>query len=62
MQKAPALPLSVMQNAVTARADQLKISAALEAVDISEGRFGIRVTVLIHREGQARQLGENIGC
>lgn len=54
MQKAPALPLSVMQNAVTARADQLKISAALEAVDVSEGRFGIRVTVLIHREGQTR--------
>lgn len=62
MQKAPALPLSVMQNVVTARADQLKISAALEAVDVSEGRFGIRVTVLNHREGQARQLGENIGC
>lgn len=55
----PALPLSVMQNFMTARLIQLKISAALEALEVSEGHFGIRVAVLIHKEGQTRQLGEN---
>ena len=52
------MPLSVMQNSVTARLIQLKISAALEALEVSEGHLGIRVAVLIHREGQTRQLGE----
>lgn len=56
------MPLSVMQNFMTARLIQLKISAALEALDVSEGHFGIRVAVLIHREGQTRQLDEDIGC
>lgn len=62
MRKVPALPLSVMQNAVTARTDTAENIYSPGSLDVSEGHFGIRVTVLIHREGQARQLGENLGC
>lgn len=41
------------------QADTAENISALEALEVSEGHFGIRVAVLIHKEGQTRQLGEN---